>query len=442
MQTLILILILLGFAVLATMWVVTRNSANRRPTRSTQPGRTRRSATASSSHGEDAPRRPPTAVARPEQPQGHAGATVGTSQPPAGEPPPSRSWTHLDLSLLTSAPEGGALPGSEPPDAEALKPILEQAKTVSDQLRARRAIIAGLSAASEDPAELSKLVLSDPALAGQILKTVNSAFYALSYPVASVFRAVLLLGYVEIRNIIWRVSVADSSTQGEGPAASLLDELWRHSFDVSRVAYAIAKSLGLKEPDEISTAALLHDVGKIVALSAWPEKGLALIDPVRFSTREDLEREIELLGINHAALGGEIVRTWGLPRETASIIELHHAPSYVLPRDVEAEEGEDVHEKRRGMAVIHIADVICHCASAPQGAPVYQPPDGWLTVLRVRGGLDSLCNASVLRILAQQNRASSTRSARAAPNDAASDGATPPDTGRQDPVPHHVSEAT
>ena len=137
------------------------------------------------------------------------------------------------------------------------------------------------------------------------------------------------------------------------------------------------------------------------------------------------------------------MRTWGLPRETASIIELHHAPSYVLPRDIEAEEGEDVHEKRRGMAVIHIADVLCHCASAPQGTPVYQPPDGWLTILRVRGGLDTLCNASVLRILAQQNRASSTRSARAAANDAAASGeAMPPDAGRQDLVPHHVSEAT
>jgi putative nucleotidyltransferase with HDIG domain len=440
MQTLILILLLLAFAILATMSIVTRSSSKRRRTSAVRQRREARTTAARPSAKEGAGGRQPAPVPRPVASQGPAAAPAGP-QAPAAEPP--RPWTHLDLSLLTAAPEDGVLPGREPLDAEGLKPVLEQAKTVSDQLRARRAIIAGLSAASEDPAELSKLVLSDPALAGQILKTVNSAFYALSYPVASVFRAVLLLGYVEIRNIIWRVSVADSASQGEGPASSLLDELWRHSFDVSRVAYAIAKSLGLKEPDEISTAALLHDVGKIVALTAWPEKGLGVFDPVRFSTREDLEREIELVGINHAALGGEIVRTWGLPRETASMIELHHVPSYVAPRDIEAEEGEDVHEKRRGMAVIHTADVLCHCASAPEGTPIYQPPDGWLTVLRVRGGLDTLCNASVLRILAQQTRASTTRSTRAAAHEASpGEEAAGVAGGGQDPAAHHVSEAT
>jgi putative nucleotidyltransferase with HDIG domain len=321
---------------------------------------------------------------------------------PAQQPTPQAAPAQVDLSHLVPIPGDLTLPDTCIVSENVMNEILQRAREVSERLCARRTILSGFSSRSNEPGEMTKLVLSDPALAGQILKTVNSAFYGLQHPVASVFRAVLLLGHVEIRNIIWRNTVSGSSGQTEGPVSDLLDGLWQHSFEVSRAAYAIAKSLNLPEPDEISTAGLLHDVGKIISLNAWPDRFQELYRSIHFGRHRVLMEEIEKLGIDHAALGGEIAQTWGLPPQTGLMITHHHAPSYVNPSSLK---GEDLAECRRGLAILHIADILCHSAHGSPADPIYRPKPGWVETLRPVGGLEGLCTESVLRSLPERGSA-------------------------------------
>ena len=301
----------------------------------------------------------------------------------------------VDLSQLEPPPEGVHIPGERPTIREMPEPILKHANDVLRTLTARKAILKGVVTMSQEPKELTKVVLRDPALAGQILKTVNSAFYGLRYPVGSVFRAVLLLGHLEVRNIIWRSCVGEALGPQTRPTSQSLDSVWQHSFATSRVAYALARSLNLPDPDEISTTALLHDIGKILVLKAQPFAGLALYGSPCFSDHDKLQQEQSQLNLSHATLGHEIARIWGLPRASCEAIALHHEPSYVQPEEVDSDP--------RTISLIYLADILCHNAamqgSEPEPAKIYLPKDGWLKALGAHDGPEALCTDSVVRAL-------------------------------------------
>jgi putative nucleotidyltransferase with HDIG domain len=312
----------------------------------------------------------------------------------AGEP----AALPIALARLEPPPEGVCIPGGRPSTEDVPEPIVNEAKAVSRTIIARRAILKGVVTKSQEPRELTKIVVRDPALAGQILKTVNSAFYGLRYPVGSVFRAVLLLGHIEVRNIIWRTCVGEAMGPEKGPTSESLDSIWRHSFATSRVAYALARSLGLADPDEISTTALLHDIGKILYLKVQPFVGLSVYGSCCFSDHERLTEEQSQLGLSHAALGHKVARIWGMPRGTCEAIALHHEPSYVQPEEVDGDP--------RAIAVVYLADILCHNAriqpSVEQTGKIYLPKDGWLKMLGAQEGLEALCSESVVRALSLQ----------------------------------------
>jgi putative nucleotidyltransferase with HDIG domain len=265
---------------------------------------------------------------------------------------------------------------------------------VSRLLCARSVILKGIATTRQEPRDLSALVTRDPALAGQILKTVNSAFYGLPHPIASVFKAVLLLGHLEVRNIIWRSCLVEALGANAGPTGSSIDSIWQHSFGTSRVTYALAKSLGLVDPDDLATIALLHDIGKILYIRARPFSGLAVYSSGGYSGPKQLAREIGEIDFCHAGLGSRVVRAWGLPDESCQAIGLHHQPVFSEPNDVSGD--------RKAIAMLYLADILCNCAlSRPDRAedPIYLPRAGWLELLGLHRGLEPVFDAALVRAL-------------------------------------------
>jgi putative nucleotidyltransferase with HDIG domain len=297
-----------------------------------------------------------------------------------------------ELSGLEPAPERIDRPWDEPPDPTVLSLILGCAAEVLDRVAARRLVLEAISSPSSDPRALTDVVVSDPALSVRVLRTVNSPFYGLRQPMASVFRAVLYLGHNEVRNIIWRACVAEATGELPGPAGEILDATWRHSFIVSRVAYALARALGVPQPDTVATTALLHDAGKLVVTSVVPEKAVMIYRPSRFGSASQLRREWELVGVGHGLLGGEVVRAWGLPAEVAVSVAQHHLPSFLSSDHAKGD--------ARLVGVVHLADLLCHAfARADAEEVVHLPAAGWLSDLGVKGDLSTVCDATVLRAL-------------------------------------------
>lgn len=297
----------------------------------------------------------------------------------------------VDLTTLVDAPVSDARPWEATELGFVLQEALQRAEASLRDMKSRRELLMAMSRPGLDARQLSNQVIADPALSAQILRTVNSPFYALPQPMASVFRAVLYLGHIEIRNIVWRTCLTRSLGTVPPDTEHILEDLWRHSFASSRIAYGLAKSVGLEGPDTVATAALLHDVGKLISLIASPEHGRRIYASFPFSRIEDLQQETEAWGVCHTRLGGEMARLWGLPDTVIDAIEHHHLPSY---RGPEAVPGDP-----RALLAVHVSDILAHLRTRrPDDGVPYRPDAAWLSEFGL-GRWDEVLTEPVQRAL-------------------------------------------
>ena len=99
-----------------------------------------------------------------------------------------------------------------------------------------------------------------------------------------------------------------------------------HSVATQRAADRLAREIGYEARDRLMVTSLLHDIGKLVLVHAYPGYPSQVHGEAR--TPEDrLQRERRELGVDHALVGGVLARRWALPKSIASVIERHHAES-------------------------------------------------------------------------------------------------------------------
>lgn len=172
-----------------------------------------------------------------------------------------------------------------------------------------------------DIEEVAGLMKSDPALVGQILKMVNSAYYGLPREVGDVKYAIAFLGFSEIHRIMLSFAVAGAFVTEHKEA---LKALWLHSFHTALCADHLIKKAGRSgHLQDVWSAALLHDAGKLVYLKFFPDHFLALREYAEkngclFSTAE---AELDLP--TSAYLGTLLCDHWRLPLAVRDSCESH-----------------------------------------------------------------------------------------------------------------------
>jgi putative nucleotidyltransferase with HDIG domain len=200
--------------------------------------------------------------------------------------------------------------------------------------------------------EMARLVSSDQVLSARILKLANSPSYGF-YRVANISNAMILLGVNVIKSLALSSSIFEiMEKNGVG--------LWEHSLGAGVAANVIARRLKLPDCDEISTAALLHDIGKVIIRLNFGDdyrKLLALIKNRDFSM---IEAERELLGTDHAEVGAWLAKSWHLPDKLIEPIARHH--------DV----GASLSHRTR-TAVVHFADILIKASGFGFGGDDFVP---------------------------------------------------------------------
>jgi putative nucleotidyltransferase with HDIG domain len=206
-----------------------------------------------------------------------------------------------------------------------------------------------LLALVDDPeinvARIEQILRQDAGLTANLLKLANSAYFGIPSKVGSVRQAVLLLG---LKRLIQMVIASCVSAIMDKPVPGydlLPGELWRHSLAVTVAAEGLVKELKVDAAEEIFTAALLHDVGKLV-LGEFVADGFhkiehAMVQGVAFETAEDM-----VLGTNHADLGARILKQWSLPMGIVNAVRWHHDP-------------ESAEQSDLMLDIVHVANVLC-----------------------------------------------------------------------------------
>ena len=191
-----------------------------------------------------------------------------------------------------------------------------------------------------------QLISYEPSLTAQILRTCNSAFFAGEQPPGDIFEAVSRMGFYQVYCMVVSFFGAKTRSMEGADKGVNVDELWRHSVAAAVSASVVADEAGQTRAVAF-TAGLLHDVGKLVLASAERESYARLIQRAKDEDRLLSELERSALVIDHAELGGELLRRWNLPPDVVAAVCHHH--------DLEAQAPYE-----RLTAAVQIGDMIAH----------------------------------------------------------------------------------
>ncbi len=177
--------------------------------------------------------------------------------------------------------------------------------------------------------DLEKRLRDDMALAGKLLKLVNSRFYALPTRVGSISQAVSLVGFASLKSLVLAASASgllatDVSAYGYAPAG-----LWANSIATAAIARraALIAGHGREPAEEAFVAGLLQHVGMVVLAPILARHG----HDMRRPTADLLAHERSLLGLDHRWVNARLAERWNLPSDLAWVLSRHgDAPNPAL----------------------------------------------------------------------------------------------------------------
>lgn len=194
--------------------------------------------------------------------------------------------------------------------------------------------------------DLAKIIGFDQALTANILKVCNSAYFGLSKTVESVQQAIVYLGLDQVVDLVLMFGAARNLNKPHKGYDLGVGELWKYSVSSAIIARELALKLGADNKQLIFTAALLKDIGKTILQQYVADSFRDINELVSGQGYSFREAEKEVLGIDHAELGGMVAKQWNFSPAMVDIIENHH-----LSRNSEA--------PGRDTAIVYLADIIC-----------------------------------------------------------------------------------
>ena len=166
--------------------------------------------------------------------------------------------------------------------------------------------------------ELMVIVKSDPMLAAELLRTVNSARFARMQPVTEFRHAAALLGRETLRS--FAVAVSLRLYLGKALKMEALVRMWKHSLATAACCEILSKAADSKgKTDSPYVAGLLHDIGCLALLMLRPETYADLL-PIA------LEQNVDIRTLDHCHVGQWIAENWKLGPGIAHIALHHHDP--------------------------------------------------------------------------------------------------------------------
>lgn len=222
-------------------------------------------------------------------------------------------------------------------DEEKLRHIMTQVKSFPGMPATAARLMPLLQNPDSSASKIEEILKYDPGLTANILKLTNSAYFGLPSRVSSVRQAIMLLGWKRLLQLVMTMCMS-ALMKKPVPGYDLpRGELWRHSVAVSVAADLLVKSLSISDADEVFTAALLHDIGKLI-LGDYVQEDLEKIEGMVTKGISFEVAEYVVLGTNHATIGARILQNWSLPQELVNAVSWHHDPEscdhYCLLSDV------------------------------------------------------------------------------------------------------------
>jgi HD-like signal output (HDOD) protein/CheY-like chemotaxis protein len=281
-----------------------------------------------------------------------------------------------DLTLKSAACAHQYL--SKPCDAESLKLTIARAVALKAAFSdpSLQALVSGagtlpsipslyveLMSRLEDPdgcaQDVASVIAKDTAMTAKILQLSNSAFFGLRRRISDPRDAVLYLGLDTLKALALSVKVF-SQFNLKPISHFSIEDLGKHTMLTGILARKIAVAEGLSklEVEDSFMAGLLHDIGKLVLVTVYPEKYEEAMTFAQLNGGQRRDAEQKVFGTTHSEIGTYLLWLWGLPDSVVEAVAYHHTPGSCPARRVGP------------LTAVHVANVLAHESdTAIGGAP-------------------------------------------------------------------------
>lgn len=226
---------------------------------------------------------------------------------------------------------------------------------------------------SSSARDISRLIETDPSLTSRLLSLTRRAH--VGQDVNTVERAVVLLGFEAVRNLVLSLEVFETFSHRTENDSTRFDRagFWKHSLAVGCAAKLLAQTDGLRKaavagstpasgrrlnehaaeaggrmsrrgrsgqvptesdrsvPEDVFCCGLLHDLGKVALSACFPKTYDRAVEQADTLFGNIADAEFELLGVDHPLVGRRLAMHWQLPEMMTQCIWLHHHDPDLMP---------------------------------------------------------------------------------------------------------------
>ena len=178
--------------------------------------------------------------------------------------------------------------------------------------------------------QVAEVVKYDTALAARVLRIANSSYYGFAGKIETVEAAVGLVGELDLHNLVMATSMVRAMNSVSYRGVDI-DEFWRHSLDCAVLARQVARVAGGVGTEVMFVAGILHDIGILAMYQEDEMLARAVTRPIEVHHQLRDQAERELVGFDHAEVGGMLLAAWNLPLVHCELASCHH--QYQLARE-------------------------------------------------------------------------------------------------------------
>jgi HD-like signal output (HDOD) protein len=219
--------------------------------------------------------------------------------------------------------------------------------------------------------QIAEIIRRDPSLTARLLRMVNSVYFGLSAKVNSIEEAVFYLGLRQIRELSMATPVIEELEKMQRSSARLpWPELWKHSIGTAIMTRELLSNTHVYVDDDTDyIIGLLHNIGKVLMAQAFPDEFNKLIATPMRDTAAVCEKERELIGWDHARIGGYYLERHKLAPEITNAVHFHNNP-------------ENAPQHAFFAAAVQVADHLVQYAGIPGGFEKVEPvaEDAWISL--------------------------------------------------------------
>lgn len=187
---------------------------------------------------------------------------------------------------------------------------------------------------NKSPKDAAFVIEDDAALATKLLKIVNSAFFGFPSQIASIAKAITLIGTRELQNLVLAAVIIERFSDLPGQTFSIHD-FWARNLRCALLSREFDAELGRKYADSAFLCGLIHNIGQLLFYRRIPvlarEVDLMLQSKIQADAMDEVLIEQRVIGFDHFQAGAELCRLWKLPEVIVETIRLQAFPDHIGP---------------------------------------------------------------------------------------------------------------